>query len=126
MTTKIHWSIEPEEKDYDGAESFLSLILSPREAAVIINRLRYAARTEYYVKDILRQSKLPLLDITDSQVSHVLDKIKSSVQISSILLLRGDVRKGLPLIVADGYHRVCAAYHLGDDTKVRCHIADIN
>lgn len=123
---EIIWSDEPEDKDYVGAESFLSLALSPRDAAILAHRLKHSPRTTFAVKDILRQSKLPLLHEQDSQVQHVLHKVKDGKTISSILLVRGDLHQGRPLIVADGYHRVCAAYHLGDDTIVRCHIADIN
>jgi hypothetical protein len=121
----IRWTKDPEDKDYTGAESFLSLCFPPSIAVQLVNRLRYAPRAEYAVKDILRQSNLPLLPPTDSQVSHVLHKIKEGTAISAVLLIRGDFRNGLPLIVADGYHRVCSAYHLGDDQMVRCHIADI-
>jgi hypothetical protein len=30
-----------------------------------------------------------------------------------------------PLQIADGYHRVCASYHLNQDTEIHCRIADI-
>lgn len=122
---QITWANEPSDKDYDGAESFLSLDFPSVIARQLASQLRYAPRQMFAVKDILRQSKLPLLDRTDSQVLHVLDKVKGGDYISPVLLLRGDFRKGWPLIIADGYHRVCAAYHLGDDTMVRCHITDI-
>jgi hypothetical protein len=31
----------------------------------------------------------------------------------------------LPLIVADGYHRICASYHLDENTDIPCRIADL-
>ena len=31
--------------------------------------------------------------------------------------------KGTPLWVADGYHRVCASYHLDEKTPVPCRMA---
>jgi len=116
------WSDQPAEKDYVGAESFLLLCLTPKDVAMVVAALRRAQRAEFAVKDILRQSRLPLLSSTDSQVQHVLHK--DGKPISPVLLLRGDLKTGRPLIVADGYHRVCAAYHLADDTMVPCHITD--
>jgi hypothetical protein len=31
----------------------------------------------------------------------------------------------LPLIVADGYHRICASYHLDEDADIPCRITDL-
>jgi hypothetical protein len=39
--------------------------------------------------------------------------------------VRGDLAAGRPLQIADGYHRVCASYHLSEDTEIPCRIADI-
>jgi hypothetical protein len=38
--------------------------------------------------------------------------------LSPILLLRGD--EGGPLVVADGYHRVCASYWIDENTDIPC------
>jgi len=38
--------------------------------------------------------------------------------LSLILLLRGDATR--PLIVADGYHRVCASYWIDENTDIPC------
>lgn len=122
---EVLWANDPSDSDYDGAESFLSLEFPAMVAKHLASQMRYAPRLMFAVKDILRQSKLPLLDASDSQVQKVIGKVKGGDRISPVLLLRGDFRKGWPLIIADGYHRVCAAYHLGDDTMVRCHITDI-
>lgn len=41
-----------------------------------------------------------------------------------VLLVRGDLLAGRPLVVADGYHRICASYHVNEDTAIPCRIAD--
>jgi hypothetical protein len=51
-------------------------------------------------KDILRASRLALLDQTNKHVAADLLKVSSSQSLSPILLLRGDDNH--PLIVADG------------------------
>jgi hypothetical protein len=38
--------------------------------------------------------------------------------LSPILLLRGD--DAHPLIMADGYHRVCASYWIDENTDIPC------
>jgi len=35
------------------------------------------------------------------------------------------VRLQVPLIVADGYHRICASYHLDEDADIPCRITDL-
>jgi len=34
------------------------------------------------------------------------------------LLIRGDMSKGVPLIVADGYHRICAICYFDESAPI--------
>jgi hypothetical protein len=68
-------------------------------------------------KDILRASALPLLAANDHEVAKDLSKVKSGTKLSPVLLVRGT-----PLWIADGYHRVCASYHLDEDAAIPCRI----
>ncbi len=69
----------------------------------------------FAVKDILRASGLALLSADDSEVAADLNKVKRGEKLSPVLLVQG-----IPLWVADGYHRVCASYHLNEKTMVPC------
>jgi hypothetical protein len=40
-----------------------------------------------------------------------------------ILLIRGDMTRGLPLIVADGYHRICAICYFDESAPIPCRTA---
>jgi hypothetical protein len=42
-----------------------------------------------------------------------------------VLLVRGRLGAGVPLTVADGYHRICASYHLDENAPIPCRIADL-
>jgi hypothetical protein len=42
-----------------------------------------------------------------------------------LLLLRGDAEHDVPLTVADGYHRICASYHINENADIPCHIASM-
>ena len=113
-----HWMDEPEEQDFPAAESYLSLLVGPVAAAKLAKALRKEKTLRHYAaKDILRTSGLPLLGPDDSEVAADIEKVKLGKKLSPVLLVHGD-----PLWVADGYHRVCASYHLDEKTQVPCRI----
>ena len=116
--TSEHWKEKPEEQDYPAARSYLSLLVDPSEAKKTAKALAAdpdAAR--YKAKDILRAAGLPLLPLDDPEVAKDLAKVKAGTKLSPVLLVRGD-----PLWVADGYHRICASYHLDEDAEIPCRI----
>jgi hypothetical protein len=117
-----HWKVEPEVEDFPAAESFLSLMVGPATAAKLVKALRKRRTLRYYAaKDILRASGLPLLGPDDVEVAADLKKVKFGKKLSPVLLVQGT-----PLWVADGYHRVCASYHLDEKAEVPCRIVARN
>ncbi len=113
-----HWKEEPEDQDFPAAESYLSLLVGTTAASKLVKALRkHRTLMHYAAKDLLRASGLPLLPSDDSEVAADLDKVKSGEKLSPVLLV-----EGIPLLVADGYHRVCASYHLNEKTEVPCRI----
>ena len=119
MPQTVKWLPKPENHDYQAAEDYLSLIMSPKKAADYRQQLSAAAGniTHRKAKDILRASQLALLDQQNKHVAVDLFKVSSGQALSPILLLRGDDD---PLIIADGYHRVCASYWLDENTDIPC------
>jgi len=116
--TSEHWKDAPEKQDYPAARSYLSLLVDPGEAKKTAKALaveRGVAR--YKAKDLLRAAGLPLLPLDDPEVAKDLAKVKAGAKLSPVLLVRGD-----PLWVADGYHRICASYHLDEDAEIPCRI----
>ena len=69
-------------------------------------------------KDILRAAQLNLLPNDNPHVVADLAKIKKGQALSPILLIRGDYATGVPLQIADGYHRVCASYYTDENTDI--------
>ena len=63
--------------------------------------------------------------VDDPEVAKDVKKVAKGQPLSPILLVRGDLAAGRALQIADGYHRVCASYHLSEDTEIPCRIADI-
>jgi hypothetical protein len=113
-----HWKDEPEPQDFPAAQAYLSLLMDPADAARIVKTLEKAGELAHYkAKDILRASGLPLLPVDNKHVASDLNKVKSGKKLSPVLLVRGE-----PLQIADGYHRVCASYHIDENTDIPCRI----
>lgn len=110
----------PEEHDYAAAESYLGLLMSPESAGAFVKRLRRSRGSKYAAKDIFRASRLPLLGLGNWHVEQDRAKIRKRKKLSPLLLLRG--KAGRDLIIADGYHRLCAAYSFDEDAMIPCKI----
>jgi hypothetical protein len=119
------WKDEPDAHDYPAAATYLSLLADRRVVDALVQRLAIAPIVRYMAKDILRASGLDPLPATNSHVAKDIDKIASGKQLSPVLVVRGDLRRGLTAQVADGYHRICASYILNEDADVPCRIAEM-
>lgn len=117
------WKGEPEEHDFPAAEAYLSLLADATRAARLVAALRAADVAHFKAKDILRASRLDLLPADNPHVAADLRKIEKGKALSPVLLVRGDLTSGVPLQIADGYHRVCASYHVDENTDIPCKLA---
>ncbi len=117
---QIHWYDNPQESNYASALSYLTLLFSESEAARYIVRLHRAPMAQFKAKDIFRASGLSLLGISNSRIEKDRKKIKAKIPLSPILLVRS--RKTEKVIVADGYHRLCALYYYDEDAVIPCKI----
>jgi len=120
-----HWRDEPEDHDYPAATAYLSLIHPPAEVKRVVGALQKAPLERRKAKDLLRASGLDLLPTDNAHVAADLAKVKRGESLSPVLLVRGEIRRGVPLTIADGYHRVCASYHLDENADIPCHLADL-
>lgn len=119
------WKDEPDHHDYPAAASYLSLVAAPRTVSRTVAALKRAPIERRKAKDILRASGLPDLPANNIHVAHDLGKIEAGIALSPVLLVRGDAARGIPLQIADGYHRVCASYQVDEDTDIPCRIVSI-
>jgi len=113
-----YWLKDPQKHDFPAAEDYLELLLPPAEAAKCVELLRESKTIMKKAKDILRASQLPLLNKDNIHVRDNLQKVKKGEKMSPVLL----VRKENKLIIADGYHRVCAIYYLSEDENIPCRL----
>lgn len=114
------WKNRPEPQDFPNAEHYLALLFPAGVVAGLVKKFRKGKAVNHAGKDILRASGLPLLPRDDPHVIANLEKIAKGKQLSPVLLVRGDGGRGLPVIIADGYHRVCTAYYHDYDAPVPC------
>lgn len=116
----VTWLPKPEEHDYPAAESYLALIYNVRKSAKLVAALRKAPVARFKAKDIFRASQLSLLGVSNSHVEKDRRKISLGRKLSPVLLVRTG-RNG-PVIIADGYHRLCAVYSIDEDAWIPCKI----
>jgi hypothetical protein len=119
-TTAEHWKDDPDAHDYPAASDFLTLIMTDPEATDLVNRLTKAVIMHRKAKDILRASNLALLGRDNKHVAADLAKVSHGERLSPVLLVRGRFDLASPLIVADGYHRVCASYWIDENAEIPC------
>lgn len=122
---RVKWRNKPEAKDFAAAAAYLGLILQDREASAIVAKLKRAKTFKQLPKDIERASGLGLLAADDPEVADKLKKLKKGEPLSPVLLIRGRVSSGIRLTIADGYHRVCAAYIVDQKGAIPCRLVDL-
>ena len=117
----IKWRSKPQKHDYPAAASYLSLVLRQQAAENAAMELESAEMSEFPAKDIFRASMLSLLGVSNSHVERDRAKIIQDEKLSPLLLFR-DKRNG-KLVIADGYHRLCAVYTFDENAMIPCKIA---
>lgn len=114
----VIWRKQPSKEEFDAARHYLSLLLPTAKAQKLVSEARRIRPTQRIAKDILRASRLPLLPSDERHVAEDLKKIRKSKSLSPVILIQGDLTRDRPPIIADGYHRMCAACHADEDSPV--------
>jgi hypothetical protein len=117
---KVQWLDEPADANYPAAQAYLSLILTPKRCKAVMKDFADAEVERYKAKDLFRASGLSLLGVSNAHVQRDIRKIRAGKPLSPLLLLR--VPELAKLIVADGYHRLCAVYSLDENVVVPCKV----
>lgn len=125
MSPKEHWKDEPDDHDFPAAADYLSLLLPEPSVRELMEALRSAPSCHRKAKDLLRASRLELLPAENPHVARDLKKVRKGQRLSPVLLVRGNLLADTPLTVVDGYHRICASYHLDEDADIPCRLVDL-
>jgi hypothetical protein len=119
-TTKIKWFDKPQKHDYSAAQAYLSLTMEVQEAKAIAAELKKSKMTSFLAQDIFRSSGLSLLGVSNGDVERVRAQIIRNEEISPLLLYRD--KSNRKLVIADGYHRLCAVYGFDEEAVISCKI----
>ena len=122
----VQWLEKPAAHDFPAAADYLAMLADAQTVKKVTKKLKAGTVTHKKAKDILRAAQLGLLDVNNPPVAADLARIEKGQPLSPILLVRGDFTKGVPLQIADGYHRVCASYHTDENTDIPVVIAAIS
>ncbi len=119
-SVKIKWLKESEEHDYPAALSYLSLLYPQKAVKEQVAKLKRAKISQFKAKDIFRASHLPLLGLGNYHVKKDKKKIELRQRLSPLLLVRESGCSSV--VIADGYHRLCAVYGYDEDAVIPCKI----
>ena len=117
------WKPAPSQEDLRAASHYLSLLDTAANVKRLVAQLARSRTNEAVAKDLLRASNLPLLPRDESHVKDDLKRINKGKPLPPVLLVRGDSSRSVPLVIADGYHRICAVYYFDEDASVAFRIA---
>lgn len=120
---QVQWKSMPEEHDYPAAADYLALLAEDAVVTAIVADLRSAPIVVKKAKDILRASQLEALTPDNPHVRRDLLKVTEGKKLSPVLLVRGDCRANVPMLIADGYHRVCALYWADENIEIPAKLA---
>jgi hypothetical protein len=124
VAKKEYWKAEPDPHDFPAAGNYLALLLPEAHVAAVVRKLRAAPISHKKAKNLLRASRLQLLPADDPDVARDLEKIGKGKLLAPVLLLRGHAPSDVAMTIADGYHRICASYHVDEDAEIPCRIVD--
>lgn len=120
---RVKWKPVPDDHDYPAAADYLELLGDKAMVEAVVAELRAAPVVVKKAKDILRASQLEALTPTNPHVRKDLLKVSEGRKLSPILLVRGDSQRNIPMLIADGYHRVCALYWADENIEIPAKIA---
>ncbi len=118
----IRWKRDVVAHDFEAAESFLSIRLSPEKAKAFVKRLKDVPLTERRANDILRACRRDPLPLNDPGVLRDLLLVAAGEKLSPVLVVSFDDGAD----IADGYHRVSLTYALDPFGPVPVRIASLS
>lgn len=115
---QVQWLADANEQDYTAAAHYLSLVDSPKNVEKVVAEMRAAHIVEFKATDLLRAAQLVVPKSDDRPTREQIKRIKNGEAIAPVLLTRvGALKK---VIIADGFHRVCAAFRIDPDVILHC------
>jgi len=120
VTHRINWLARPDAHNYSAARSYLSLIYDSPTTVRLVRKLRAAPMSSFMSRDIFRASGLSFRGVSNSRLKSDQKRIRGGKKLAPLLLVR-DTANG-KVVIADGYHRLCAVFTYDEDADIPCKI----
>jgi hypothetical protein len=115
---RIGWLEKPAAGDIAAARNYLSLLYPDRAAGALAAQLRRVGTRKHKAVDLFRAAGLP---VAEDNLKEDRRKIRAGKKLGPILLVRDPQHRRV--VIADGYHRLSAAFEADEEARVACRIA---
>lgn len=116
---KLPWGDKVDDGHFDDAYDYLTLHWLPAQAGPAVAALREADVVKYHPGDLLRAADLQPLSLDDALVRREIRKAIGDGEFQPVLVI--NLPQGV--VIADGYHRLSAAYALAPKEKASALLA---
>ena len=123
QTPSITWQDDANPDDYEAAGHYLALVDNQKNIDKTLADLKAGTIVEYKATDLLRAAQLIVPKADDRPTREQIKKIKHGEPVSPVLLVRVPALR--KVIVADGFHRICAAYRIDPDVILHCKLTGV-
>lgn len=119
----VLWETSADKDNARDATEFLGMYKKKKNAGRIVDDLIASELTTFKAKDILRAAGLPPQPLDNAHVQVAMQLIAAGIPLTPVYLLRGKLKSGVPVVIADGYHRISAAFWTSPSTDCSAYIA---
>lgn len=116
---KLPWTDDVDDDHFDDAYDYLSLHWLPKQAGLAVEALRKADVVKFHPEDLLRAANLDPVGLDDAEVRREIARALADGHFQPALVI--NLPQGV--VIADGYHRLSAAVHLGPKQKAHVKLA---
>ena len=117
------WETTADQDNARDATEYLGMFKKSKNAGRIVDDLKNGKLVTFKAKDILRAAQLPPQPQDNAHVMAALKLINNGIPLTPVYLLRGKLKSGTPVVIADGYHRISAAFWTDPSTDCAAYIA---
>ena len=115
---ELRWLEQPSDGNFESAQTYLKLLYGTKKARKYVKELKEASTSEYLARDLLRASGTPISEVQAFDWTKQQREIAAGTPLSPVLLVRRD--DGKSVVIADGFHRMCAVFQADQDAPVPC------
>jgi hypothetical protein len=129
----IAWALEqlffhPAKRGLDG----LNLVQDIDAIAPVLDHVLDATHLSFDARQSGRQFRIGFWSYTHRGYMDLCkpafkrNKVAPVKALSPVLLVRGDIRRGEPFTIADGYHRICASWYIDENAVIPCRMVSMS